>query len=118
MSLINQILCDNKDASVSQVSDPKSIGYFRGYSIQAYISGSAAGTIWLEGSDDPGVDDAHYVGPATNWVIIKDTNAVLNSAAPYQLNAGGVYYSWVKAVYTVTSGTGTIKIVYNSKDSV
>lgn len=118
MALSNIVMFSGDVLASPFQSSPVDMEYFRGYTIQAYITGNAAGTIWLEGSTDPSVSDPAYTALPTNWIQIKDTPKPIDSSTPYAVNAGQVYYSWVRAAWSTTTGSGNIIVRYNSKDDV
>lgn len=117
MRILNEKLLNAVDASVSQNSAHGLLASAFGYSLQAVITGTATGTLKLQGSNDP-VPDASFLVPTftvSNWTDILDSTQSVTGAGTLLYNVEGVFYNWVRAVYTASSGTGTITIIFNSK---
>lgn len=117
MRLLNEILLANQDASTSFNSPAGLLASVFGYSIQAIITGTAAGTMKLQGSSDP-VPDSRF--PAAwptpvNWTDVKDSSEAVTGTGTIMYNVADVEYNWVRVVYTSSSGTGTISITLNTK---
>lgn len=119
MRLLNELLSDAQDASVSFNSSPGLLAHVFSFSIQGVITGTAAGTMKLQGSNDP-VPDANFrqtaVWTPTNWTDIADSAEPITGAGNimYDFNhCPG--YNWVRVVYTASSGTGTITLRLNTK---
>jgi hypothetical protein len=71
-----------------------------GYSIQA---------IWTAGSTPVGVLKLQGSNDNSNWSDISGaTSNVSGNTGNSVFNASGVYYNYVRLVYTNTSGTGTL----------
>lgn len=118
MRVLNEILLPVSDASISQTSNPGILDHAWGYAIQVLITGTATGTVKLQGSCDP--------GPNANFQAANDPQAVnwtdvLNSAQPVTGVGSVAYdvvktaYPFVRVVYTAASGTGTITAHLNTK---
>ena len=117
MRVLHEILLPSSDASVSQNSLPGTIAHAWGYSVQAIITGSAVGTLKLQGSCDP-APDANYAAanmPVVNWTDIADSSQSVTGAGSLTYDVTKSAYSFVRAVYTAASGTGTITIQYFTK---
>lgn len=117
MRLLNEILLSAGDASGNLTSNHGLLAGALGYSIQAIITGSPVGSLKLQGSNDP-VPNSSFLVPTytvTNWTDIADSTEAVTGAGTIMYNVEGVYYNWVRAVYTSTSGTGTLTIQFNSK---
>ena|ERR1019366_3572742 len=76
------------------------------YNIQATFTGSPVGSIKVEGSDDPVL---------LGYTDITDSIAPITTSGNYMLNVEFPGYSWVRLVYTFTSGTGTLVAKINAK---
>lgn len=126
MRIINELILGTKsssgvitgaDASVDQTSLHGLLAHMIGFSIQAVITGTAAGTIKLQGSSDP-VPDARFDAatfPVSNWQDILDSSEPVTGAGVVDYNVQGTFYNWVRVVYTASSGTGTIAVTFNAK---
>lgn len=82
------------------------------FSVQAWYTGSPVGSFQVNVSNDPSTCS----GGAANWAIATGTTATAISAAGsvmYSITYGN--YQCLQAVYTKTSGTGTISVMYGSK---
>jgi hypothetical protein len=113
-----ELIGSGTDASVSQTSAAVNLNYRYGISIQAVITGTAAGTLKLQGSDDFG--SRNPIEPAgsnqvVNWSDIANSSAPVTGAGTASWNFQGSFYKWIRLVYTASSGTGTINVRANSK---
>lgn len=117
MRILNEILLNAGDASGDLTSNHGLLAHVFGYSIQAVITGSAAGTLKLQGSSDPVPDSNFNVVsyPVSNWTDIVNSSEPVTGAGTVIYNVEGVFYNWVRVVYTSSSGTGTMTIRFNSK---
>lgn len=119
MRLLNKLLLQNQDASVSFNSPAGLLAHVFGFSIQAIITGTAAGTMKLQGSNDP-VPDSDFpstpVWTPTNWTDVANSSEPVTGAGTlmYDFNQCPGY-NWVRVVYTSSSGTGTISLRFNTK---
>lgn len=84
-----------------------------GYSVQFAWSGtSPVGTIKLQASNDLVPRESEI----SNWTdITGSTVDVTGNTGTGMLNVTSSMYSWVRAVYTKTSGTGTLNAVLQEK---
>lgn len=82
----------------------------RDFAIQAVFSGAPVGTLKLQVSNDIG-DCAN----ATNWMDYTNTSQAVTSSGNFLWNVASGNYHCVRAVYTKTSGTGTLNAVYGRK---
>lgn len=95
------------------------------YSISAIITGTPAGSIKLQASNDPETNDTQYNSgnkppstAPTNWVDIANSSFSLSSAGETMWNVSAAGYNFVRIVYTDTSGgtsTAVMKIIFNGK---
>jgi len=65
-----------------------------------------SGTVKLQYSNDP-VTDVDFV---TNWSDLTGKTSVVNGAGVGSIEKFDVCYSWMRAVYTATSGTGVLTV--------
>lgn len=119
MRLLNQVLINAGDASGNLTSPAGLLAHVFGFSIQVTITGTATGTLTLEGSSDP-VPDANFPGTPvwtpTHWTLIADSSEPVTGAGSvmYDFNQTPGF-NWVRVVYTSASGTGTMTIRLNTK---
>lgn len=110
MRVIHEIILPVSDGSVNQTSLPALLAHAWGYSIQAIITGTLAGSIKLQGSCDPAPDAnfsaANY--PVVNWTDISGSTQTVSGVGSITWDVSRSAYSWVRVVYTAASGTGTI----------
>lgn len=118
MRVLNETLLSNGDASGNLTSAQGLLAHVFGFSIQVEITGTAAGTIKLQGSNDPvpdtfGPSPSSY--PVVNWSDIADSSQPVTGAGSVFYNFDGCFYNWVRVVYTASSGSGTMTITLNTK---
>ena len=101
------------DAATSKNSGAFDLGDLRDYSIQVNFSGSTlAGTLKLQAI----VGDAEYAN--ADWVDIASSSQAITSAASHIWNVTGASYKFVRAVWTASSGTGTMTVTLFVKETV
>jgi len=108
-------LMTNVAMNANRTSDPILIDQVYGYSIQARWSGTAQGTLKLQGSCDPVIRDANTSsgGPytVTNWTDIDDSaHAVVGMPDTFLWNADGAMYNFVRLVYTRDASSGNLNV--------
>ena len=107
-----QVITNGSMASTSINSTAFDLDQFIGYSCQAVWTGaSAAGTLKLQISDDL-VTDCSAI---SNWIDYTNSSYTVSGAGSYLWNASQANYRCVRAVYTKSSGTGTLNVVCGSK---
>lgn len=89
------------------------------YSIHAFATSTVTGTLKLQCSNEKGPNTPGYNGatnPAiSNPVDITGASATLASGSPVVFNVQNTGYRWVRAVYTVGSGSGAVSVIFNAK---
>lgn len=117
MRVLNEVILTAGDASGNLTSDHGLLAHVIGYSIQIVVTGSATGTVKLQGSSDPVPDSQFNVKsfPVQNWTDIANSDQNITGAGSVMYNVDDSFYNWVRVVYTSTSGTGTMTIRFNSK---
>ena len=106
------------NAAVNQQSEPVNLNYRYGIAIQAVITGSAVGTLSLQGSCDYGAPNNPQAGgndQVINWTDIADSSSAVTGAGTASWNFQGSFYKWIRLIYVAGSGTGTITARSNSK---
>lgn len=81
-------------------------------SAQIAATGSAAGTLIIEASDDIAGADG-VPGPQTNWSAIPSATVSVSGAGAFLIPKTDLCYQFVRLVYT-NSGTGTISVVFKA----
>lgn len=105
-------------ASGSLTSQAVALSQTFGFSVQIFWTGSPVGNWSLQGSCDPGYIEANgRVDGVSHWsTIANSTTAAGGVAGDFVINFEGSYFRWFRAVYTATSGTGTItSATFNTK---
>ncbi len=84
-----------------------------GYCIHAIVSAGASpvGTLKLQGS----VNYNSVTGVGDWFDLASPAPVAISADGDTVFNVSGVYYAWVRAVYTRTSGTATLNIYGFSK---
>lgn len=116
----NKIISNAVDASVNQTSGAYYLKNVFGIAIQALFTGSPVGSILLQGSCDNGSeepDEAATGDGVVNWNTIINSPQNVTGAGLVTWNFNGVFYKWIRVVYTAASGTGTLTITVNTKGS-
>lgn len=85
-----------------------------GYAIQAVYTGTPTGTFKLQASVDPVKDGPPNTPQPTNWDDITDSSFTVSSAGVYIWNVTDAMYTWVRLVYTDSSG-GTSTAIVNAR---
>ena len=88
-------------------------------SIQAEWTGAPVGTLHLEISNDevpyaPG-NQANAGANVVNWSVYTGSTTAVSGPGNFLWNCVFVGYSWMRLVYTPTSGTGTINAYFTGK---
>jgi len=118
MKRTNHIILNNGDASGNLTSDAFWLDQIYVIALQATITGTAVGTIVLQGSADLGTQFPNNPAAGagiTTWTDIADSLTAVTGAGSITWNYQGVGYEWIRAVYTFTSGTGTLTVKVNAK---
>jgi hypothetical protein len=119
MRTINETLLAAADGTTSPSSAALCLGNMAGFSIQAIVTGTLAGTLILQASNDVGTTiNGITADPAslTNWTPITGSSQSISGAGTVMYNTDEyAFYRWVRAVYTNSSGTGTLTINANAK---
>lgn len=108
------------DASASFNSDPFPVSHMTWAAICATISGSASlnSTLKIQACVDPAQNPgtgATNISGLTNWVDVASTSATVTSDGSTMWNIADIGWSWLRVVYTRTTGTGAIAIRANAK---
>jgi hypothetical protein len=90
------------NAASNQNSSPMDSSSVTALSVQAVSTGTAAGTLQVQVSNDP-----PGVTP-TNWSNLSGASVSISGAAVYLIPFVNIAYQWVRLSYTASSGTGTL----------
>lgn len=107
-------------ASTSIAGDVSSAPFLavrlKGFSVQCVTTGSAAGTLKLQASNDAGVipelGEQSATG-ITNWDDV--TTVAVSGAGPYTFDSINQNYRWARVTYVHTSGTGNMAVRVSGK---
>jgi len=101
-----------KDMASSFNLKPLYLGHVANYAIQLVFTGSPVGTLKLQVSNDPGKPDAgseaQKYADVTNWTDLGNSSQAISASGDHVWTVENAGYTWVRAVYTATSGTGTL----------
>lgn len=99
------------DMSVDITSTPVWLGHICNYAIQLVFTGSPNGSFRLQASNDEGnpslAPTEQYAG-VTHWTDVQDSNQAITAAGNHMWTVENAGYRWVRFVWSVTSGTGTL----------
>lgn len=90
---------------------PVWLGHICNYSLQLVFTGSPVGTFKLQASNDHGMPDGGQTPQAlnvSNWTDVTGSSQAVSAAGNIMWNVENAGYTFVRVVYTVTSGTGTL----------
>lgn len=97
-ALVN--LLTNGDMSGNLIAGPEQLTYIYGYAVQANYSGSPAGVLKLQASND-----------GVNFVDIADTTFAISAAGSTVINCTSSNYLYVQCVWTASGGsTGSLSV--------
>ncbi len=95
-------------AAVSINSEPVPAERLYSCSAQIAATGSAAGTLKLQASNDVAGADG-LPGPPVNWNDIPLATVAVSGSGASLIPKTDLTYQWIRVVYT-NSGTGTISV--------
>lgn len=100
--------------NVNRNSNPYPLYDTYGLAAQAIITGTVAGTLKIQGTCDKSqLGDGSDI--AANWTDIASSSQNVSNAGTLIWNLDATYYTFIRFVYTSTSGTGTLTININAK---
>ena len=100
------------DLSVVGTTNGAAFGldHLEGYSMTFVSTGTCAGTVKLQASNDAFTGNVGITTPesgTSTWVDITGSSNAVNNATTVLWNTSGAYYRAVRWVYVRTSSTGT-----------
>lgn len=105
-----KIISSGDMSTATVTSTTVDVGRTSQYSVQGVYTGSPNGSLQINVSND------YPCGGATNWTLAPTTAAVAIAAAGNTMwNVTYGNYNCLQVVYTKTSGTGTLNVIYGSK---
>lgn len=99
------------DASTNQTSAALDMREDVYISVHNTSTGTATGTVKLQGSND---QVQSGTGAPVNWVDIPSKSVSVTAASNTAIDSFLCTYMYVRAVYTFSSGTGTITVQLKS----
>lgn len=80
-------------------------------SLQAVTTGTVVGTIKIQGSNDVPPSGVQYMGfTPTNWSDLGTATNITTGGGTWLVAQQDICYMWLRAVFTFTSGTGTLVV--------
>lgn len=121
-----QTITNGNMASASVTSSVSNIQFVDDVGYQFNFTGSPVGTIAIQVSADYSQDELGNVTNAGNWipltltywngsVFTTSTSIPTSVGSPVYLDLALLSASWIRSVYTKTSGTGTINAFITAK---
>jgi hypothetical protein len=104
MRSFNEPILNAADASVNQNSIIVDAQNLHLASLHVTMTGTAAGTVKFQASND---EPRNGTAPS-NWVDISGATVSVSAAGQFLIPKLDVCYNFMRAVYTFTSGTGTV----------
>ena len=104
MRSFNEPIINGADASVNQNSQIVDARNLHLASVHVSMTGTAAGTVKLQASNDEPTTGL----PPSNFVDISGATVSVSAAGQFLIPKLDVCYNYIRAVYTATSGTGTV----------
>ena len=104
MRSFNEAVLNAADASVNQNSVIVESQNLHLASCHVISTGTAVGTVKLQASNDEPMTGL----PPANFVDISGASVSVTAAGQFLIPKLDICYKYVRAVYTATSGTGTI----------
>lgn len=101
---------DVTDLSGNCVGGHSWLGHAVDYSIQLVFTGSPVGTFKLQASIDPYSGSNPTGDTITNWTDVTDSDQAITAAGNHMWNVENAGYTWVRVIWTVTSGTGDLTV--------
>lgn len=89
------------------------VGHIATFAAQAVFTGSPVGVLKLQVSCDLGNPSASFPNGddnVLNWVDLSGATASISGAGSILMNLTDSGYSWVRLVYTHTSGSGSLTV--------
>ena len=112
MKFAQDIIIDSEPTSASIESEAVLLDQIYGYAMQCEFTGTPSGTLKLQASCE--IIRNGDTGP-TIWTDVDGSSTAISASGTVLYNADAQFYKYVRIVYSRLSGTGTLKVTYNSK---
>lgn len=103
-NIFNYKIVTDGSMTTDITSEVVDLSLANGYAIQAWFTGSPVGSLKLEASND-----------GIQWTDISDSITAVSAAGTLIWKEDSAMYDKVRAVYTFSSGSGTLNIQINGK---
>lgn len=107
MRYLQDTIISAADASTNQSSIIIDSSYTVSASLQVIVTGSAVGTVVFQASNDYAQNPPNTQTPV-NWSPIPSATVSITGPGVFLIPKTDLCYGHIRAVYTFTSGTGTI----------
>lgn len=104
MRSYNEPIINAADASTNQTSIIVKSENLHKLSLHVSMTGTAAGTVKIQMSND---EPANGLAPS-NFVDISGATVAVSAGGNFIIPSFDICYNYIRAVYTFTSGTGTV----------
>lgn len=98
-------LVESGNMNATIVSDPINLTTKEGLCVHAVYTGSPVGVLSLEASID-----------GLTYETIYNTTTAISAAGSQMFNVGPVFYPLLRLRYAFTSGTGTLNVLFSTKE--
>lgn len=106
MRFYNDSIINKANAAINQNSIFVDSKFCRFASAQAVVTGTAAGTLKLQVSND-------NAATPTNWSDLTGATVSISGVGTYLIPTQNTSYQFIRAVYTAASGVGAITVNLN-----
>ena len=97
-------------SSVSQIGSAIDVNQVVSASFQAVFGGSIGGTVKIQCSNDLPTNERQLFVP-TNWSDIPNATSTITAGAGPAIVIGNMCFSYIRAVWTYSSGSATTVVV-------
>lgn len=102
----------NGDMSLASLtSNACDLNSMFGYAVQAIVSGSPVGILYIQASCDSA--SFSFNSEIVNWSIVSQVS--ISDNGKFMINCDAAFYRWVRVMYVKTSGTGSLTVNINTK---
>lgn len=102
MKIANVALLSGTTGAATVNSSAVDSQFWQNVSVQAVATGTFAGTLAIQGSNDPAG------ATPSNWTDVASTSATVNSSTSYLKTFSNQPYQWLRVSLTSGTGSGTI----------
>lgn len=112
MKFVSDLAMSVVTINVSAQSTAIDAAYLLSASVQAVVTGTVAGTLKFQFSNDQGPSGGSFA--PTNWSDIPSATVSITNGGTYAIAKTDLCYRWIRLAYVTTSGTGTLNAVVQS----